>query len=63
MLDDVAANEIGDSGTSDAEGDGYESVVSYKNGRKEVELERLCFNANKIESGVELMIVMHLCEK
>jgi hypothetical protein len=27
MLDDVDANEVGDGGTSDAEGDGYECVV------------------------------------
>ncbi len=54
MLNDVDANEIGDGGTSDAEGDGYKCVVSFKNGMKEVELERLCFDADEIESGVEV---------
>jgi hypothetical protein len=29
MLDDNYANEIGDGGTSDAEGDGYECVVFF----------------------------------
>ncbi len=53
MLDDVDANEIGDGGTSDAEGDGYECVISFKDGMKEVELELLCFDGNEIESGVE----------
>ncbi len=54
MLNDNDANEIGDGGTSDAEGEGYEWVVSFENGMKEVELERLCCDANKIESGVEV---------
>ncbi len=54
MLDDVDANEIGDGGTSDAEGDGYECVVSFKDGMKEVELDHLCFDANEIESRVEV---------
>jgi hypothetical protein len=40
-LDDNDASEIGDGGTSDAEGDGYECVVSFKDGMKEVELEQL----------------------
>jgi hypothetical protein len=55
MLDDndANANEIGDGGTSDAEGDGYKCVVSFKNGMKEVELKRLCYDVNEIESGVE----------
>jgi hypothetical protein len=53
-LDDNKANEVGDGGTSDAEGDGYKCVVSFKDGMKEVELERLCFDANEIESGVEV---------
>ncbi len=30
MLDDVDAIEVGDGGTSDAEDDGYECVVSFK---------------------------------
>jgi hypothetical protein len=54
MLDDNDDNEIGDGGTSDAEGDGYKCVVSFKDGMKEVELERLCYDANEIESGVEV---------
>jgi hypothetical protein len=53
MLDDIDADEIGNGGKSDAEGDGYECVQSFKNGIKEVELKRLCFDANEIESGVE----------
>jgi hypothetical protein len=39
MLNDNDANEIGDGGTSDAEGNGYECVVSFKDGMKEVELK------------------------
>jgi hypothetical protein len=54
MLNDNDANEIGVGGTSDAEGRGYKCVVSFKDGMKEVELERLCFDANEIESGVEV---------
>ena len=54
MLDDINANEHDDGGTSDAESEGYECVVSFKDGMKEVELERLCFDANEIESGVEV---------
>ncbi len=41
MLDDNDANEIGDGDTSDAEGEGYKFVVSFKDGMKEVELECL----------------------
>jgi hypothetical protein len=54
MLDDNDANEISDGGTSDAEGEGYKCVVSLKDGMKEVELERLCCDANEIKSGVEV---------
>jgi hypothetical protein len=54
MLDDNNANEIGDGGTSDAEGEGYKCIVSFKDGMKEVELERLCFDANEIESGIDI---------
>jgi hypothetical protein len=46
MLDENDANEIGDNGTSDAEGEGYECVVSFKDEMKEVELECLCCDAN-----------------
>jgi hypothetical protein len=49
MLDDNDANEIGDCGTSDAEGDGYECVISFKDGMKEVELKCLFYDANEIE--------------
>ena len=41
MLDDIDANEHGDGGTSDAEGEGYKCVISFKDGMKEVELERM----------------------
>ncbi len=34
MLDDNDANEIGDGGTSDAEGEGYKCVISFKDGMK-----------------------------
>ncbi len=54
MLDDNDANEIGDGGTSDAEGKGCECVISFKDGMKEVELEHLCSDANEIKSGVEV---------
>ncbi len=54
MLDDLDANKTGDSGTSDAEGEGYTCTHSFKNGMKEMELERLCFDANEIESGVKV---------
>ncbi len=54
MLDDNDANEIGDGSTSDAEGDGYKCVISFKDRMKEVELKHSCYDANKIESGVEI---------
>ncbi len=54
MLDDDDANEVGDGGTSDAEGEEYKCVVFFKDGIEEVELERLCFDANEIESGEEV---------
>ncbi len=54
MLDDDNTNEVDNGGTSDAEGEGYKCVVSFKDGMKEVELDRLRFDANEIESGVEL---------
>jgi hypothetical protein len=54
MLNDNDVNEIGDGGTSDAEGEGYECVVSFKDGMKEVKLKRLCCDANEIKSGVEV---------
>ncbi len=54
MLNDVGANEVGDGGTSNFEGDGYNCVLSFKDVMKEVELECLCFDANEIESGVEV---------
>ncbi len=54
ILDDNDANEISDGGTSDAEGEEYKCVVSFKDVMKEVELEHLCCDANEIESGVEV---------
>ncbi len=54
MLDEYDANERGDGGTPDAEGEGYECVVSFKGGMKEVELECLCCHSNEIESGLEV---------
>jgi hypothetical protein len=53
-LDEDNANEVGDGGTSDAEGDGYECVVSFQDGMKEVDYECLCFDAHEIEIGVEV---------
>jgi hypothetical protein len=54
MLDEKDANELGDGGTSDTEGEGYKCVVSFQDGMKEVELKRLCCDANEIESCVEV---------
>jgi hypothetical protein len=54
MLDDNDDNKIGDGGTSDAEGDGYKCVISFKDGMIEVELECLCYDVNEIESAVEV---------
>jgi hypothetical protein len=54
MLNDNDANEISDGGRSDAEGEGYKCVFSFKDRMKEVELKCLCCDANKIESGVEV---------
>jgi hypothetical protein len=54
MLNDNDAIEIGDGSTSDVDGDGYKFVVSFEDGMKEVELERLCYDPNEIESGVEV---------
>ncbi len=48
MLDDNDANEVGDGGKSDAEGEGYECVVSFKDGMKEVDQERLGSSGNII---------------
>jgi hypothetical protein len=48
MLDDNDANEIDDGGTSNAEGEGYECVISFKDEMKEVELERLCLMQMKL---------------
>jgi hypothetical protein len=63
MLDDNDANEIGDGGTSDAKGEGYKCVISFKDGMKEVELKRMYCDANEIESGVEVVIMMDSCVK
>jgi hypothetical protein len=48
MLNDNDANEIGDGGTSDAEGEGYKCVVSFKDGMKEINLEHLCCDVNDL---------------
>ncbi len=53
-LNENDANEIGDGGTSDAEGDGYECVVCFQNGMNEGDSERLSFDAHVIESGIEV---------
>ncbi len=53
-LDENDTNEVGDDGTSDAEGNGYECVVCFQDGMKEVDSERLCFDAHEIESDVEV---------
>ncbi len=53
-LNDNNVNEVGDGGTADAEGDGYECVISFQDGMKEVEHKSLCFGANEIERGVEV---------
>ncbi len=63
MLDDIDANERGDGGTSDAEGEGYKCVVSFKDGMKEVELEHFFCDANEIESGIEVDGNDALCVK
>jgi hypothetical protein len=39
MLNEYNANELGDGGTSDGEGEGYTCVISFKDGMKEVELD------------------------
>ncbi len=54
MLDKNDANEVGDGGTLDGEGEGYECIVAFQEGMKEVDSERLCFDAHEIESGVEI---------
>jgi hypothetical protein len=54
VLDENYANEVGDGGISDAEGDGYKCVICFQDGMKEVDSECLCFDAHEIESGVEV---------
>ncbi len=54
VLNENEANEVGDGGTSDAEGDGYKCVICFQDGMKEVDSERLCFDAHEIESGAEV---------
>ncbi len=53
-LDENDANEVGDGGTSDSEGDGCECVVCFQDGMKEVNSKRLCFDAHENESGIEV---------
>jgi hypothetical protein len=47
-------NEVGDGGDSDGEGDGYECVTSFRVGMKEVERERLEYDAQEIEHDLEV---------
>ncbi len=54
MLDDVDANEIGYQGLTDAEGNRYDFLLSFKHGMKEVECECLYYDADEIESGAEV---------
>ena len=54
VLDKNDANDVGDGGTSDGEGKGYECIVAFQEGMKKVDSERLCFDAHEIESGVEI---------
>ncbi len=54
VLDENDANEVGDGGTSDGEGNGYKCVFCFQDGMKEVDSECLCFDAHEIESGVEV---------
>jgi hypothetical protein len=54
VLDKNDANDVGDGGTSDGEGEGYKCIIAFQEGMKEVDSERLCFDAHEIESGVEI---------
>jgi hypothetical protein len=49
--DDI--NNIGDGGTSNGKGEGYDCVHSFQNGMKEVEREHLDHDADEIEHCVE----------
>ena len=53
VLDNNDANDVGDGGSSDGEGEGYECIVAFQDAMKEVDSKRLCFDAHEIESGVE----------
>ena len=46
-------HKIGNGGSSDGEGNGYECVVSFLEGMKEKEIEQLHHNADEIEHYVE----------
>ncbi len=54
VLNENDANEVGDGGTSDGEGKGYECIVSFQEGMKEADAKRLCFDTHEIEGGVDL---------
>jgi hypothetical protein len=54
ILDESYTNEVGNGGSSDAEGDGYEYVLTFQDGMKEVERERLCNYADEIENIIEV---------
>ncbi len=49
--DDI--NNIGDGGSSDGEGEGYDCVDSFQDGMKEVEREHLDHDTDEIEHCVE----------
>jgi hypothetical protein len=54
VLNENDAIEVGDGGTSDAEGDGYKCVDCFQDGMTEVDSKSLCSDAHEIESGVEV---------
>ncbi len=54
MLDNNDANDVGDGGSSDGEGEGYECIVAFQEAMIEVDSKRLCFDAHEIESSVEI---------
>jgi hypothetical protein len=54
ILNESDTDEVGDGGSSDAEGDDYECVLSFQDGMKEMECEHLCNDADEIENDVEV---------
>ncbi len=64
MLDRNDANDVGDGGSSDGEGEGYKCIVTFQDKMKELDSNCLCFDAHKIESGVEIDdLNVVVCEK